>query len=69
MSNKFALSDFIEKAPRYVSVDLVSWPDSPKISPLAPEVSIPSVDWALAQSLDSSCDDVDRVGGRASARP
>jgi hypothetical protein len=61
MSNKFALSDVVKCAWRHANVVLVSWPDSPEISPLALEVSIPSVDWVLAQYLDSSCKDVDRV--------
>ena len=69
MSNKFALSDIERYAQPHVSVALVSWPDSPKISPLVLEVSIPSGDWALAQSLDSSCDDVDRVLSLADCCP
>ncbi|WP_300056970.1 hypothetical protein, partial [Sulfitobacter sp.] len=37
MSNKFTLSGMNNYAQRHVSVALVSWPDSPKISPLVLE--------------------------------
>jgi hypothetical protein len=40
MSNKFALSDIKEYAQRHANVALVSWLDSPEISPLACEISI-----------------------------